>query len=57
LGTFAGAGQGAIAADGFGESFGEGAGGVEDPAGDGFLFGCGEGGEAEKGDDGQEGFD
>jgi len=47
LGTFAGAGQGTIAAHGFGESFGEGAGRVENPAGDGFLFGNGDGGQAE----------
>jgi hypothetical protein len=43
LGTFAGAGQSAITADGFGESLGEGASGIEDPAGYGFLVGGGEG--------------
>jgi hypothetical protein len=55
LGTFAGAGQGAITADGFGESFGEGAGGIEDPAGYGFLVGGGEGsGQGEQGESGEE---
>jgi hypothetical protein len=51
LGAFAGAGQGTVTADGLGEPFGEGASGIEDPAGYGFLLGGGEG--SAEGEDGE----